>query len=146
MSKQKILSGKVPYNGPKGYSSIINKIHEDSNKSISKEFIQKVVRLFFTEKNGLFRPLKFQAGIKINKLGYFKVEKRQIERREAKRIKQKKKTNQYRSKTANLYYRKKRYERNLLEINKNRENLGMKPMDMDEYIKVTGKKLLKIFK
>lgn len=135
-----LQAGKSKYDGPKTHRAIIMQIHKDCKQAMSYGFIDRVVGLFFSH-IGIQRFMVKGENFRIPGLGSFYLSKsgrRKRAKLEAKRIERKRLSH---NRKVRKYMKKRRAQKALDKVNKNRAEIGMEPLKFNTFIKITGRKL-----
>ena len=142
MSTRNLLQvGKAKYDGPKSHRAIIRQIHKDCKQGMSCDFIDKVVGLFFGF-TGIQKYMQRGENFRIPGLGTFMITKRGKKILTAQDIKQAELTRLSHNRKVYKYRHKKEDPIAFEEVNKNRKEIGMKPLTFDTFMLISGRSLL----
>lgn len=140
LTQNLLQAGKSKYEGPKNHRAIIMQIHKDCKQAMSYGYINKVVGLFFSHV-GIQRYMAKGENFRIPLLGSFYLSKRGKRKRaklQAKRIERARLSH---NKKMSKYMKKRRAQIALGKVNKNRAEIGMEPLKLNIFMKITGRKL-----
>ena len=141
MSMPNLLQvGKSKYDGPKSHRAIIMQIHMDCKQGMSRNYIERVVGLFFGH-TGIQGYMRDGENFRIPGLGTFILTKRGKRKREREAAKRLEKRRVSHNKKISKYMKKYRVQKAMEKVNKNRAEIGMEPLDIKTFAKITGRKL-----
>ncbi len=140
MSTRNLLqAGKTKYDGPKSHRAIIRQIHMDCKQGMSCDFIDKVVGLFFGF-TGIQRYMRRGENFRIPGLGTFMITKKGKKILADQVIKQAELTRLSHNRKVYKYRHKKEDPIAFEEVNKNRKEIGLKPLTFDIFMQILRRK------